>query len=137
MDELRITKVEREDMPVLEVTRDGNPGEVAGAAMSDLEQALPSLRGRHFYGYYDPPANRYVACVEAQAGDPPAITRGAIPGGTYARARIFGDAPELYTRIGPTFDLIAGQVSVDRSRPWLEFYRSEHQVDLLVPVTTP
>jgi hypothetical protein len=45
-----------------------------------------------------------------------------------------GQPPELYARIGGAFDLVAKSVAVDQSRPWLEYYRSDREVDVLVPV---
>jgi len=48
-----------EVVPIHFVAKDGGP-ESAPAAFAELEAALPSLRGRRFYGYYEPTANRYA-----------------------------------------------------------------------------
>jgi hypothetical protein len=69
MSELRIDEVTLDELPVLVVAKDGEPGKAAGAAFCELEAALPSLRGRRFYGYYEPSARRYFACVVAQDDD--------------------------------------------------------------------
>ena len=132
--ELRIDEVTLDELPVFVVAKDGDPGEAAGAAFSQLEAALPSLRGRRFYGYYEPNARRYFACVVAQDDDAVALDRSILPGGAYARARLRGQPPELYARIGDTFDSVAKSVAADSARPWLEYYRSENEVDVLVPV---
>jgi hypothetical protein len=135
MNELRIDDVTLDELPVLVVEKDGDPGEAAGQAFSELEAALPSLRGRRFYGYYEPDARRYFACVVVQDGDDALdLDRRSLPGGAYARARLRGRPPELYARIGDAFDRVTKLVAVDSSRPWLEYYRSEDQVDVLVPV---
>jgi len=134
MSELRIVEVTLDELPVLVVAKDGEPGEAAGAAFSELEAALPSLRGRRFYGYYEPSARRYFACVVAQDDDALDLDRRTLPGGTYARSRLRGQPPELYARIGETFDTVAKSVAADESRPWLEYYRSEGEVDVLIPV---
>jgi hypothetical protein len=132
--ELRIDEVTLDELPVLVVAKDGEPSEAAGPAFSELEAALPSLRGRRFYGYYEPSVKRYFACVVAQDDDGRDLERDTLPGGAYARTRLHGQPPELYGRIGETFDRVAKAVAVDSSRPWLEYYRSENQVDVLVPV---
>ena len=134
MSEFRIDEVTLDELPVLVVEKDGDPGKAAGAAFSELEAALPSLRGRRFYGYYDPKANRYFACVLAKDDDALDLDRRSLPGGAYARSRLRGQPPELYARIGEAFETIAKSVAVDSSRPWLENYRSEGEVDVLVPV---
>src|SRR5262245_43571654 len=134
MSELRIEDVTQGELPVLVVAKYGNPGEAAGSAFYELEAALPSLRGRRFYGYYEPNARRYFACVIARDDDALDLDRRTLPGGAYARTRLRGHPPELYERIGDAFDAVAKAVAVDSSRPWLEYYRSEDEVDVLVPV---
>lgn len=137
MSDLRIDEILLDELPVLVVAKEGEPGEAAEAAFSELEAALPSLRGRRLYGYYEPSAKRYFACVVAQDDDVAELERRTLPGGPYARTRLHGEPPELYGRIGETFDRVAKSVTADDSRPWLECYRSENEVDVLVPVATP
>jgi hypothetical protein len=135
MSKLRIDDLMLDELPVLVVAKDGDPGEAAGKAFSELEAALTTLRGRRFYGYYAPDARRYFACVVVQDGDDVLdLDRRSLPGGAYARTRLRGRPPELYTQLGDAFDLVARSVAVDASRPWLQYYRSEGEVDLLVPV---
>lgn len=137
---MTFTQVDREPVPVLLVAVDGAPDEAAQPASAQLEQALPSLQGRHFYGYFDFANHRYVACVDRRDDDDAAalgLLVGELPGGVYLRARLKGEPPAVYAQIGPTFDQLAEAAgdTADRTRPWLEFYRREDEVDVLLPVS--
>jgi hypothetical protein len=90
-------------------------------AWDELEAAV-ALRGRHFYGAFDPVANDYRACVEVREGDElaPGLESGTLPGGRYLRARLHGDPPAVYERIGPTFGAMTQHATPDGSRPSLE-----------------
>jgi hypothetical protein len=104
-------------------------------AWDELE-AVVSLRGRHFYGAFDPVANDYRACVEVRQGDElvGGLESGTLPGGRYLRARLTGDPPGVYARIGPTFDEMAQQKQPDGSRPGLEYYRRHDEIELFLPI---
>lgn len=104
-------------------------------AWDELEAVVP-LRGRHFYGAFDPVAGDYRACVEVRQGDEvfPELESGTVPGGRYLRARLRGDPPGVYEQIGPTFDEMAKHAKPDESRPGLEHYRRHDEIDLLLPV---
>jgi Integron-associated effector binding protein len=104
-------------------------------AWDELE-AVVSLRGRHFYGAFDPVANDYRACVEVGEADEllPGLESGTLPGGRYLRARLRGEPPAVYERIGPTFDELTRQTKPDESRPSLEHYRRHDEIDLLLPI---
>jgi hypothetical protein len=97
-------------------------------AWDELE-AVVALRGRHFYGAFDPVTNDYRACVEVREGDElaPGLESGTLPGGRYLRARLRGDPPAVYERI-PRL------AKPDESRPSLEHYRRHDEIDLLLPV---
>ena len=109
--------------------------EEIGRAWNELE-AVVALRGRHFYGAYDPVADDYRACVEVCESDDlvPGLEEGSLPGGRYLRARLRGDPPGLYERIKPTFDELMRQSKPDESRPSLEHYRRHDEIDLLLPI---
>ena len=47
----------------------------------------------------------------------------AIPGGRYVRARIRGEPPAVYDRIGPAFEELQRAGQRDAERPAVEFYR--------------
>jgi hypothetical protein len=104
-------------------------------AWDELEAVVP-LRGRHFYGAFDPVADDYRACVELREGDEPApgLESGTLPGGRFLRARLRGDPPGVYERIGPTFDELTRERKPDTSRPSLEHYRRYDEIDLLLPI---
>ena len=104
-------------------------------AWDELEAVVP-LRGRHFYGAFDHVADDYRACVEVREGDElaPGLESGTLPRGRYLRARLRGDPPAVYGRIGPTFDELRRQAEPDERRPSLEHYRRHDEIDLLLPI---
>jgi hypothetical protein len=104
-------------------------------AWDELE-AVVALRGRHFYGAFDPVASDYRACVEVREDDElaPGLESGTLPGGRYLRARLRGDPPGVYARIGPTFDELTKRAKPDETRPSLEHYRRHDEIDLLLPI---
>jgi integron-associated effector binding protein len=127
-------EVEREEIAV-QFVRVADGLEEIGRAWSELE-AVVALRGRHFYGAYDPVADDYRACVEVREGDAvlPELESGTLPGGRYLRARLRGEPPALYERIKPVFDELARKAEADESRPSLEHYRRHDELDLLLPI---
>jgi hypothetical protein len=128
------TEVEREEIAV-QLVRAPDGLEEIGRAWNELE-AVVSLRGRHFYGAYDPIADDYRACVEVREGDElvPGLDNGTLPGGRYLRARLRGEPPALYERIKPTFDELMRHAKPDETRPSLEHYRRHDEIDLLLPI---
>ncbi len=104
-------------------------------AWDELE-AVVALRGRHFYGAFDPVANDYRACVEVREGDElvDGLESGTLPRGRYLRTRLHGEPPAVYERIGPTFDEMVRERKPDTSRPSLEHYRRYDEIDLLLPI---
>jgi hypothetical protein len=127
-------EVERDEMAV-QFVRAPDGLEEIGRAWNELE-AVVALRGRHFYGAYDPIADDYRACVEVREGDEyvPGLENGTLPGGRYLRARLRGEPPALYEQIKPTFDELTRQASPDETRPSLEHYRCHDEIDLLLPI---
>jgi hypothetical protein len=104
-------------------------------AWAELE-AVVALRGRRFYGAFDPVADDYRACVELREGDEPVpgLESGTLPGGRYLRARLRGEPPAVYERIGATFDELVRERKPDATRPSLEHYRRHDEIDLLLPI---
>jgi hypothetical protein len=127
-------QVEREEIAVQFVRVPDGLDEIR-RAWSELE-AVVALRGRHFYGAYDPIAEDYRACVEVRAGDELAagLESGTLPGGRYLRARLRGEPPGIYEEIKPTFDALVAQHAPDETRPSLEHYRRRDEIDLLLPI---
>lgn len=137
---VRCVRVERNDTPVMFVAAEADPSTVSGAAQrafTELESRLVTLRGRRFFGVFDPASREYLACVQTNDGDDPdalGLRQTVIPGGSYLRATITGQPPAVYAQIGPTFEELEKHESPDLSRPLIEFYRRHHEIDLLVPV---
>lgn len=103
-----------------------------------LESKLTSLRGRKFYGTYEPRTGEYRACVTLQSDDEPSrlgLPTWTIPGGVYLREKM-KDWASRVPDIGKTFAMMAEPAShrLDESRPSVEFYRSESELILLLPV---
>jgi DNA gyrase inhibitor GyrI len=73
---------------------------------------------------------------ESHVDDPAALglESGTLPGGRYLRARLRGEPPEVYERIGPTFEALVKTAHPDSTRPSIEFYRQRDEIDLLLPV---
>ncbi|HEU5404487.1 MAG TPA: GyrI-like domain-containing protein [Gaiellaceae bacterium] len=128
------SEVEREEIAVQFVRVSDGLDEI-GRAWSELESVV-ALRGRHFYGAYDPVADDYRACVEVREGDElvSGLESGTLPGGRFLRARLRGEPPAVYEQIGPTFDELARQAKPDESRASLEHYRRHDEIDLLLPI---
>ena len=127
-------EIEREEIAVQFVRVPDGLDEIT-RAWNELE-AVVALRGRHFYGAYDPIADDYRACVEVRESDVlvPGLESGTLPGGRYLRARLRGDPPAIYEEIKPTFDELTAQAKSDETRPSLEWYRRHDEIDLLLPV---
>jgi hypothetical protein len=129
-------EVEREAVEVMLIRTADDPNEF-GPAFQRLEELL-GTRGRKFFGAFYPQEKEYRACVLMQEGDDPSalgLETGTLPGGRYLRERIHGEPPELYARIGPTFEELLKHATSDETRPSIEFYRRHDEIDLLLPVT--
>ncbi|HSS74667.1 MAG TPA: GyrI-like domain-containing protein [Gaiellaceae bacterium] len=105
-------------------------------AWAAFETAV-GLRGRKFYGAFDPATSTYSVCAVLRPGDNPAAIgaeRGTLPGGRYACVRLHGEPPGVYEQIGPTAQRLAQRPDADPARPTLEYYRRHDVIDVLVPV---
>jgi hypothetical protein len=130
------TLVEREEISVMFVRAADDQPSITRAWV-ELEERFGSLRGRKFYGVFDPVAREYRACVERQAGDDPealGLELGALAGGRYAHERLRGEPPAVYALIAPIFERLARRADCDPQRPSVEFYRSRDVIDLFQPV---
>ena len=132
------TLVERTQTEVMFLRTADDPDEMR-RGWERLEAAV-GVRGRKFFGAFDPATHEYRVCVEVREGDDPAalgLEPGTLPGGRYLRARLRGEPPEVYERIGPTFRALANATPHDATRPSIEFYRRRDEIDLLLPVADP
>jgi hypothetical protein len=62
--------VDRDDVSVM-LRRVPDEVPAIRRAWSEMERALRSLRGRKFYGSFDPMTNEYAVCVVLRQGDDP------------------------------------------------------------------
>ena len=100
-------------------------------------EAAVGLRGRKFYGAFDPLTDTYSVCAVLRPDDDPSefgAERGTLPGGRYACVRLHGEPPRVYEEIGPTAERLAQRSDADHTRPTLEYYRRRDLIDVLVPV---
>jgi DNA gyrase inhibitor GyrI len=66
--------------------------------------------------------------------NPLGLDETTIPGGRYMRLRLIGEDPDIYGQIAAAFDELFEHADHDLTRPLIEFYRREGEVDCLVPV---
>ena len=125
------------DIPMMYIAAEGGP---TGArdAFNKLEGKLPSLKGRKFYGIFQPETGEYRACVAIESGDDPnrmGLATGVIPGGLYLREKMKNWISRT-EEIGKTFVAMGERERhrVDDSRPSVEFYRSQDELILLLPI---
>ncbi|MBA3244760.1 MAG: AraC family transcriptional regulator [Actinobacteria bacterium] len=129
--------IERDEVPVLFLRVRDDVDEMS-RAWERLE-AVVGLRGRKLYRAFDARTLEYRVCVLAKERDDPTVfglESGTLPGGRYLRARLRGEPPEVYERIGPTFEALerAARPGSDATRPNIEHYRRRGEIDLLLPV---
>ncbi len=129
--------VELQEIPVLRVKADMK-GKGPSAAFDLLESRLPSLKGRKFYGIFQfkSDGEEYYACVARVDSDDPGkmqLETGAIPGGWYVRRKL-SDWEKKIAQLSNLFEEMARTHDVDPKRPSLEFYRSQAELHLFLPV---
>ena len=134
--------IELRDVPVLRVKADMK-GKGPPAAFKELESKLPTLKGRRFYGIFQSAPERaeeYWACVAMVEGDDPVALRletGVIKGGWYPRRRVVNwEQVVREGRMPLMFDELAEKNSsnLDVSRASVEFYRSQDELIIMVPL---
>jgi hypothetical protein len=132
----RLVVVERQEVGVM-FRRTNDEQEAITRTWADVEAAIGSLRGRKFYGAFDPETKEYWVCVQRREGDDAGalgLEDGTLAGGRYVRERLEGQPPAVYRLIKPTMERLVGRLDKDLSRPEIEFYRRSDMIDLLVPV---
>ncbi|HUW48910.1 MAG TPA: hypothetical protein VMW36_09250 [Patescibacteria group bacterium] len=114
--------------------KDGLSG--VGTAWSKLESNLPSLKGRKMYGAYYGQDKVYRACVAIINEEEPkalGLPMWTIPGGKFAREKVENFARRVEI-IGETFKSMEQEYRRDPNRWYIEFYRSQNEVILLLPI---
>ncbi len=112
----------------------------AQPAFKQLESRLPSLKGRKMYGVFYSAQNEYFACVDRESNYnlDMGFEKGIIPGGIYARGKI-ENWVEKIENIGNEFEKLEkacreNGLNLDYTRPNIEFYRSQEELIIYVPV---
>lgn len=113
-------------------------GKGPSAAFNLLESKLPTLKGRKFYGTFEfkPDGEEYYACVARIDSDDPEkmqLETGTIPGGLYLRGKLM-DWEKNLSKLPSLFEEMARTHDVDPKRPSLEYYRSQAELLLFLPV---
>ena len=103
-----------------------------------LENHLSSLRGRKFFGVSKLEKGNltYLACVNMEEGDSRNINwmqEVTLEKGIYDREKI-SDWKKNLGQIPTVIDRVAAGSSVDSERYVIEFYRSERELFLLIPI---
>jgi hypothetical protein len=109
-------------------------GEQAPVAFAELEAQLTSLKRRRFYAVVI--GDRYRACVAVEpADDTQALPHPTwtLPGGKFVRRKI-ADWEQHRDTIGPTFAALRSRGDSDLARSGIEFYRSQRELFVPVPV---
>ncbi len=131
--------IELQEIPVMRVKADMNRGGPA-EAMCLLESKLPTLKGRKFYGIFrvNPEGEEYYACVARIQSDEPEkmqLDTGVISGGKYASRKVMnweniirdGLLPKIMTEF-------TNSHNADSNRFSVEFYRSQKELELFIPL---
>ena len=104
----------------------------APSAFNALEALLPTLKKKRFYGAVID--GEYRACVaiddDTRGLDLP---RWVLPSGRYAVRKI-ANWERHRDEIGPTVGTLRDRPDIDRTRPIIEFYRSQAELRVLAPV---
>jgi len=109
-------------------------------AWPHFENSFDSLQGRKMMGLFYGGNNTYrmsTLRLDRDHDNPLGHDETTVPGGHYLRLRLQGEAPAIYEKIAPAFDVLFTNADHDPTRPHIEYYRREGQIDCLVPINTP
>lgn len=103
-----------------------------------LENHLSSMRKRKFYGLtrLEEGNLTYLACVNMEGGADRDFVEGqkvTLEKGKYEREKI-SDWKKNLGQIPAVIDRVAAESSVDSERYVIEFYRSEKELFLMIPI---
>lgn len=133
-----------EDIPLM-CLLSPKAGETAASTMSKVERALPTLRGRRFYGLFKIENNveTYYSCTRIEPGDEPeklGFERIKIGKGKYDREKLSDWEKHWDGRniagLGDLFTLMTrrNEGNIDESRFEVEYYRSQKELYAMVPI---
>jgi hypothetical protein len=134
------------DLPAMQlmwIRTDLSPG-APRKAFGELESKLAALHGRRFWGCVfvkNGIPESYYASVERIASDQPkelGLEEGSVPAGRYVQRKLL-DWPTKLHLIPGIFEELVRDHPPEVGRPSLEFYRSQKELRLYLPVpaTTP
>ena len=134
------TLVSREETAVIAMEAATFPDGI-GAAWRRLEALYPPRKGRRFYGLtrFDEGQLRYFAAVvppTEQAAAPAGFVRLTMQGGLYARVKLEG-WPERTGEFAQVFDHLMERFELSPGGYSVEFYRSQREAQLMIPVVAP
>ncbi len=110
----------------------------SGEAFNKLESSLATLKGRKFYATYQYSTGVDRACVAIEDPIEPeqlGFQKWSIPGGLYAQEKLdnwtehAAEIPDLFDKMSQEY-----QGRIDSSRPSIEFYKSQKELILLLPI---
>ena len=110
----------------------------SGEAFNKLESSLETLKGRKFYATFQYSTGQYRACVAIENSDDPEkhrFQKWSIPGGLYAQEKLqdwtehADEIPTIFTKLSQEY-----KGRIDSSRPSIEFYKSQKELVLLLPI---
>jgi len=128
-------QVTLEDIKVMYVESPTGPAG-AKAAFDKLESRLSTLKGRKFYETFQHPEGPYRACVQMKDDDDLAglaLKTWIIPGGKFVRDKLDNWTSRM-DEIGRLFKAMAVKNDTDPTRPGIEFFRSQKELLLFLPV---
>ena len=128
------TKINLDPIKIIYVESENGPQEAA-KAFAKLEKNL-SLKGRKFYGLISEEGRRYLASTTLIDGNEKlGFPIGEIPGGFYVRTKI-DDWQTKLSLVISEFNKLSEKYEEDATKPRIEFYRSQKELFLLLPITT-
>ncbi|MCQ3938790.1 MAG: hypothetical protein DPW18_17345 [Chloroflexi bacterium] len=126
-----------QDIEVMFVESPNGPAG-SGEAFNKLESSLETLKGRKFYATFQYATGVYRACVEIEDPDEPerlGFQKWSIPGGLFAQEKLKNwtehadEIPDLFDKMSQEY-----KGRIDSSRPSIEFYKSQKELILLLPI---
>jgi hypothetical protein len=108
----------------------------AQKAFNLLESRLQTLKGRKFYGTFNAFTDEYRANVQMVPGEVAAsqgLEDWTIPGGRYLKRKVEDWTTKVAQLPHLVNEMAEGQ-KVDRTRPTIEFYRSDSELVLFLPL---
>lgn len=127
-------EIELDDIPVMYVVSpDGPKG--SGDAFKKLEQAINrQLKGRKFYGtMFNGEYRASVAIIDGDIPEKLGLPTWTIPGGKYFKEKL-ADWEKHISEIAHKCEEIIAKVNFDKARPVIEFYRSQKELYLFIPI---